>query len=164
MGEKFSNMMDDLSYRKEAFKDVNAEIKFGTLASGHILLNENMYAVKEVYNTISIHIFRSNDLSTAEKISQLRDGLRALAHKLISTKPLEDIDTISATSWIVTQKPKLLERLGFTIDNESREAIRAIFNYKDAINNSRVVDEEHSGIKPSHAYISKEKFLELYAE
>lgn len=125
-------------------------------------LNDILSYYVEDPNTVSIHLADATELSVGQKITYLKDGLRSLAEVLIKEKDLKDVDTITATSWLVTEKPKLIENIGFIIDNNAEKAKAFIEDYK-VRSGSGVVHDEHLDIEPSFAYMDKSKFLELYS-
>jgi len=68
------------------------------------------YQVKE--NVIELHILPGMDLSIIAFINDIRNGLKKIAEFV---KKNEQISIISGQSWIITEKPELLEKLGFTV-------------------------------------------------
>lgn len=66
---------------------------------------------KDNPNELKVHL-KATSLKGPQMI---RDGLRSLAEKLSTEPKLKDIEIITVTSYIVTLKPEIIERLGFVI-------------------------------------------------
>ncbi len=109
----------------------------------------------------SLHIDDVAYQSIGEKLAILRNGLKGIVIVLKNDPEFQKVEVVEGISWIVAIKPKLLERLGFTIDNDSPDAERARKTYKARLKNS-VIHMDKRDIEPSYAYISKDKLLELY--
>lgn len=127
-----------------------------------IELNEMLSVEIRGGGELWFHVDDVRDFGLAEKIGMLRDGFQKLAG-LLRNNYFGEIDIISGASWIITKNPGLIRRLGFTIDNEAEGAPSAISNYKSKAA-TRNRDKAFDDIEPSYAYISKDKFLELYGE
>ncbi|HEV7701887.1 MAG TPA: hypothetical protein VGO63_00350 [Candidatus Paceibacterota bacterium] len=115
--------------------------------------------------TISLHLGKAYETTVGEKLRALRNAFSMLARQLKNNRPhLTEVKTITATSWLVTERPKILEMLGFTIDNTTEEAKRAIKAYKNSIFKSKgsSIPENKRDIPASYAHINKDKFIELY--
>lgn len=69
--------------------------------------------------------------------------MKELARQVTMLPELQKVETISGTSWIVVQYPRLVERLGFTIEDKPSRSL--------------------SSGKPYRAYMTKEKLLEMYS-
>ena len=112
-------------------------------------------------NELWLHIYDVRDMGFGEKLKMLREGFKYLASLLKSHERFDNIDVVSGTSWIVTKNPKLMERLGFTIDNNAPqfENSKKVYYSKKRYHNKDMED-----IEPSYAYISKDKFIELYGQ
>ncbi len=98
----------------------------------------------------------------SEKMRLLHEGLAGFAALLKHDRTLKDIETITAFSWIVSEHPKLIEKFGFTIDSPNNyfQRLRSYYG-KNRIGG---VKTEKLLKKPGFAYITREKFLELYGE
>jgi len=119
----------------------------------NIKLSEVLYSdlgKKEAH----IHLAPSRDFMTREKIEdfdlEIKNGLKNLA-KII--EPMKNIENIVATSWIVSKSPKRLEKLGFIIEGEIS---------KEEKNNNLDVYGNDNNMTVSRAFMSREKFDELY--
>lgn len=119
------------------------------------------FEFNEDLKQIDIHIANQKDKPLGEKLRLLREGFRELADFL---KHKSEIEKINATSWIVKEHPKLLERLGFTIVDRSLEAWHRKREYKKRLGVGSSVPEDKKDTKPGYAFISREKFVELYGK
>jgi hypothetical protein len=70
-------------------------------------------------DNIHIHAIPNDKVENA--LSKFSEGLQELAG-VVEKHP--EIKVIRATSWIVAQYPKIIERFGFTLDGEINEEIR----------------------------------------
>lgn len=124
-------------------------------------LNEMLGCELRGKGRLWLHVSEFRDRSFGQKLRLLREGFSNLAYLLKEEPEFSKVDTISATSWIVTKNPGLLKRLGFTVDNnaEGFEESKKEYGSKH-----RIVDKETKDIEPGYAYISKAKFLELYGQ
>lgn len=114
---------------------------------GFIPVNEILsYGVYE--GIMHIHLAPAEQMGTSEKLFNLKDGLKGLAEVV---KKDESVKIITATSWIVTEHPKLLERFGFIVEGEIDEETKKKY-FSDE---TRVV---------SRAYMTREDFLRKYSE
>lgn len=116
---------------------------------GHIILGEFLYCDLEK-NAARLHLAASYDFITKDKIedfkTDVQNGLKKLA-KII--EPMENINKIVASSWIIQASPRRLKELGFTIEGEiSKEEKDKHFS-----NDNRKIFK---------AYIDRQKFDELY--
>jgi hypothetical protein len=79
-----------------------------------------------------IHLAPATELIKQDGIGNFRkeveNGLKKLA-EIIKTN--DNIEKITATSWIVAKNPSLLERLGFTVIGEISKEEREQENYRD---------------------------------
>lgn len=71
--------------------------------------------------TAHIHLAPSSALGIAKLRADVEAGLRELARRMQEDEELRGVETIKGTSWIVAKNPRLLERLGFTIDGPISE-------------------------------------------
>jgi len=95
---------------------------------------------------VHIHLLPPGKVGLAALVKGSLDGLRELARIV---REDETIKEITATSWIVAEHPKLLERMGFIMQGEIDEEMR---------------DRHFRGDKRriSKATISREEFLRRY--
>lgn len=127
-----------------------------------IRINEALKLEIESNEQAHLHLDSVSETSLRTKFSLLRNGLLKIA-QLLKTDPRSgSISTIHATSWIVTERPGLMERLGFTIENDSPDANKQIRLYKTEVEKGARIPADKKGVKASHAHIAREKFLELY--
>lgn len=130
-------------------------------------LNEVMQVTLEDDYTALIHIAKIEG-SLKEKLAQFRDGLRKIAELLKNDERFSNVLSIGASSWIVTEHPKILEKFGFKVDydNVSRAGKIAANKYKNTMKGEaearEMIPEEHRDTEPMYAQISKDNFLELY--
>lgn len=75
--------------------------------------------------TAHIHLAPSSALGIAALRADVEAGLRELARRLKEDEDLKGVEIIKGTSWIVAKNPRLMERLGFTIDGPISEEERA---------------------------------------
>jgi hypothetical protein len=92
---------------------------------GFTPLNEVLsYAVSG--NNIHIHLASAKTESIGAKLGFIRSGLKELARRITAESALQNVEVISADSWIVAAHPAMLKGLGFTVDgpitDEEREA------------------------------------------
>lgn len=142
-------------------------IGLGKIANQENYVNKLFSYVRENAGEISLHVGiddeSEGDYTTGDKMRLMRQGLARVAAMLVLQSELKEVEKISATSWIVTKNPKLMEALGFTIDDSSPDAMRMKNKYKGHVKMRKSnVRKEHRDIEPSYAYITKDKFLELY--
>ena len=67
---------------------------------------------------VRIHVQSAKTLSLSEKRAEFMAGMSELAKRVETDPQLHDVDTVLAPSWIVAAHSKLVESLGFTIDDE----------------------------------------------
>jgi|GEM_PF-4802465 len=121
-----------------------------------VYMNNSFGYEIEAKDTISIHI---------ENATKLRENFHELARLLKNSEKLRSVKLITATSWIVTEKPKLLERLGFRILQGTSKVINKYKNkYNEELSNlpEDVRKLYKPEVEPGYAQISKEEFLKLY--
>lgn len=120
----------------------------------HVELNECLSFYLDAPDRISLHVGDVKKFPLSEKLRLLWDGLDKLAELLVSDSRLKDIKTITATSWIVTEHPHLLEKLGFTIDHKREHSLAGaeieLYDPEDG--------KGHAD--PTFAWISREDFLD----
>lgn len=71
--------------------------------------------------TAHIHLAPSSALGIAALRADVEAGLRELARRMQEDDELKGVTSVQGTSWIVARHPRLLERLGFTIDGPISE-------------------------------------------
>jgi hypothetical protein len=98
-------------------------------------------------NNIHIHLAPSMELRAGLR-GQVMKGLEELADIIEKNK---EIKNITATSWIVAEHPKLMEKLGFRVNEEVSEELRR----------ERFPGEER---KMAEASMTREEFLEKYGK
>ena len=69
----------------------------------------------------SIHIHVVTDEKVENLLSEFGDGMKKLAQITLEN---DEVEEITATSWIVAAHPRVLERFGFVIDGEISEEER----------------------------------------
>ena len=108
-------------------------------------LNEVMYYGGRD-NYVHIHLAQAKDVGVSKLRALVLDGLQKLAEQIKGNEQVQDIE---ATSWIVAKNPKLMEKLGFTVEGEVDEEFRR---------------QHFSGDerKISRATIKREEFLKRY--
>jgi len=76
-------------------------------------LNELLHYHIGADNNMHLHVFPNMFTSQGEQLRLLREGLQLAAEKL---RDDTTVQKVYATSWIVTENPRLLEMLGFTVE------------------------------------------------
>lgn len=105
-----------------------------------------------------LHLEDVQELPLAEKMRLFRNGLEVLATLLQREPEFANIKKISGMSWAISKNPKLAEAFGFEVADSMEGLEDQVAEYeerKDAL----VV---HKDKPPGYAYMSKEKFIELY--
>ena len=124
-------------------------------------INEKVNALLTVEfmggETIKLHVEEAKDKKLGEKLALLREGFKKITEILLRN---DDIKYIVAASWIVTAKPGLMKKLGFTIGDGLPIAAKLLSRYKANMKESNSSDDTF----PTFAYIGRDKFLELYGE
>jgi hypothetical protein len=126
---------DNFSDRKESFTDYlewlkndkdtpseelareAAERWYETVKGEFFLDDSHAVGYTKKGETIDLHVQKARELSTGEKVRSIKQALIELASRLQTKKELSDAKEIKATSWIVKEKPRLMEKLGFTVDD-----------------------------------------------
>jgi hypothetical protein len=121
--------------------ELNIEIMMEN--AGFTKINRSLY-YGEGDNLIHIHLAPSEDLGMARVKKLMMEGFNNLAEIVNKNKKVEKI---TARSWIVGDHPKVMEKLGFKIDQESGE---------------KVTDERGLGNEEKSSEISREDFLKRY--
>ncbi|MFH1089668.1 MAG: hypothetical protein V1716_04570 [Candidatus Uhrbacteria bacterium] len=117
--QKFLNKFQDLliDFLDRNFDAREYEVKVGLVearAHGFIPLNEIIYFGADD-NLAHIHLGSARTFGPKEIISLFNDDLEKLAKEL--EKPeFKKVKKVTATSWIVAQKPEFFKAAGFTID------------------------------------------------
>lgn len=111
------------------------------------LTNNNLlfYNLSKDELELKVHVGPAHAMKPAEMIRSIRDGMKELARQVTMRPELKKVETISGTSWVIEQNPRLVERLGFTVENKPRR-------------------RTSSGKVYHRAYMTKEKLLELYSK
>ncbi|MBI2639849.1 MAG: hypothetical protein HYW90_03095 [Candidatus Sungbacteria bacterium] len=113
-------------------QEIEERIRAVFIERGFIPLNR-LLAYGIYKNEVHIHLLQDK----IDDPGLIRQGLSELAHKLTSNPELQNIDKITATSWIVAKHPKLMERLGFTIEGPITEELKKEHFAGEARNVSR---------------------------
>ena len=84
---------------------------------GFTKLNELIsYHRGESGENVFIHLAPARTMGEKEGMHLFTEGLSALAVTLDTLPELRSVKTVEALSWIITEKPQVMERLGFTLD------------------------------------------------
>ncbi len=113
---------------------------------GYIKVNDLLYYGKSGDGNIHIHIAPHEQTKIGTKIGLFRKGLKKLAEEVNNN---QDVDKITATSWVIAEAPKLMELLGFRLHGEVSDE----FKQKYFPNEIRPVH---------HASISRDDLLKRY--
>lgn len=114
---------------------------------GYIKLNDLLYyGYGYDPNGLFVHLHVAPAQTLPDKIALLRGGLKRLASQIVND---QRVGSIVATSWIVAEHPRLIERLGFVVDGPIDEQTRKKYFADD----SRPI---------SKAHVSREDFLKRY--
>ena len=110
----------------------------------------------------SIHIKDMKTSTDLERLRYFEDALQKFAHLLASDSRFKDIQTITATSWIVTNAPALLEMFGFTIDHNNEHPSSAMqkrmYRIRQHVPYSDI-PKQYRHVDPTLAHISRERLL-----
>jgi len=145
---KFQDLLID--FLDKNFDAREYEVKTGLADAetyGFIPLNEIIYFGADD-NLAHIHLGSARTFGPKEIISLFNDGLEKLAKELIKPE-FAGIKKVTATSWIVAQKPDFFAGAGFTIDGLVDEEMR-----------QRHFSTETRPVVASH--IDREDFLQRY--
>ena len=126
-----------------------------------IILNEMLGCEFRQGGELWLHIDDVRDRTISEKLSLLKNGFKILADRLKSDSKFKNIKLLTGTSWIIGKNPKLLERLGFNVTKDVELFKEHLEEYKSK-SRTRIRDE-FNNLDPGHAYISRDKFVDLYA-
>jgi len=141
---------------KEVFKDISISMdkhpeEFNKLQRKIFVEYHNFTPLNEVFSyridggDLHLHLAPASDLNTGKKIKAIKDALDKLIEIVSKNSKIKEI---SATSWIVANNPKLLEKIGFKIKEISDEVKKRDFK-----------GETHE-IK--RAVLSRKEFLKKY--
>ncbi len=100
--------------------------------------------------SLDLHVQSARTLSTVEKVRAIKTALAELSDRLKTEAELSDVAEITATSWIVANNPRLMEKLGFTIDGPVSA-------------DDQPDDLAHRGKDAWQAHISIEDFLKKHS-
>lgn len=87
----------------------------------------DVYHINDVLNfdihetTLYLHVYPSTSLGLAEFRKQFKEGLTLIAQRIETDPSLQQIQTITGISWLVAEARPLLERLGFTVEENPDE-------------------------------------------
>lgn len=116
--------------------------------SGFIPLNEILsYGIYR--SEAHIHLAPAKTKPVRETMELIKQGISELARKITTDEEMQHIDLITATSWIVAEHPRIMERLGFTIEGPINEEMKK----------EHFADETKD---VSRCYMSKEELIRLY--
>ncbi len=88
-------------------------------------LNELLYYhIGDDKNVIHLHVNSKTTQNNFKLYTQMRDGLKKLAQDLQTDPKLATISRIEGTSWIVYDRPQVLESLGFMVDGPISDELR----------------------------------------
>lgn len=101
--------------RRERYIRENAR---GDAGKEQIVLSPEHMLVCDAPNgeTVRIHIRDAETLSLEEKTADFTAGMRALAEKMQHDPSFSAVERVEATSWIIAKGPRMMSRLGFTVD------------------------------------------------
>lgn len=119
----------------------------------------------EIYNSgknVAIHLAEPG--VEGLDVVDVKNGLWELAKFLKNDKKFAKVEKITATSWINTEHPAILKRLGFTVVEEGDERDVNITTYRLRKLNplSSPIPLKKMTTQPGYAEMSKEAFIELY--
>lgn len=121
--------------------------------AGGVFLNQLISAKLDTPESISIHVGDSAGLPWSESYLMFVEGMRSLAVMLERNQDFKEVKEITATSWIVTKHPTVLEGLGFTITDQGGSASKML--------QSGIYT--HAKSEPwRHAYMRRDDFIRRY--
>lgn len=99
-------------YRREHFAEFQQRSREVFAEYGHFVpLNDVLHYDEASTGEIQVHLAPAEDIPNLPGV--VKDGLQKLA-QLFQEHP--EWHTVSAQSWIVAQHPRIVERLGFTVE------------------------------------------------
>ena len=76
-----------------------------------------------IHDTVMhLHAMQNKTAELRQKLGMLKDGMKRIAQIV---RDNEAVQEVTATSWIVAEHPKLLERMGFTVEGPITDEMRA---------------------------------------
>lgn len=109
-----ANTYPSLEDLEKHVRDMTAE------KSGWTMINEALSY--ELYrNDIFLHVPLMLTKTPFEMVRLFEEGLRTLAHNLTRDEKYADAQRIVGHSWLVAKYPKIVEKMGFTIDSIDQE-------------------------------------------
>jgi hypothetical protein len=112
-------------------------------------LNELLYYHIDEKDVLHLHVNSKASQNNFKLYTEMRDGFKQLAKDLQTNPKLATVTRIEGTSWIVADRPLVLERLGFIVDGPISEELR-----KDHFS------DDSRGIWTAH--ISTDEFIQKY--
>ena len=88
------------------------ELQEAALSEEKIRINELFHYHVDNSGNMHLHVFPNIFTDNREKLRLMREGLRLTA-EILNSDP--SIKTVYGTSWIVAEKPELMEMLGFEV-------------------------------------------------
>lgn len=119
-------------------------------SSGSTELNR-MLAYAKFQDAVLLHVSPSKTLQLSEKLRFLNDGLNKLADVLVNDPKIKKVQ---GSSWIMQENPRLVERLGFRIEEipKMEKAIHFLVN----------LFRKEKSPQYKSASMSREDFLKRY--
>jgi hypothetical protein len=133
-------------------KEVEARERSYLREEATLIKEDNpIYYTLEEDDKLALHVQSARTLSTVEKVRALKESFGELATQLQTKEELVNVKEITATSWIVAKNPRLMKRLGFTVDDLTSEE-------------ARPNDIDNPDKEVGRAHISVEDFLKQHTD
>ena len=129
------------------------------------LFHLNFLLYYEVYDNdreIKLHVYNAQDLTLSRKLKLLKHGFNKLAKMLQDNAKFSKIEKITGTSWIITEHPKLMQGLGFTLKDGTEESEKHKQDYKTQ--KKRSIYLKKAFVEPSYAEISAQDFIARFSK
>lgn len=94
-----------------------------------IKINQLLSVDKED-EVLNLHVPPNETTPLRDKIQMLTEGMKQIAELVQHDQSIKEV---RGTSWIITQNPGLIEKLGFTVDDISKESGEAHISREDLL-------------------------------
>lgn len=168
--QQFLDRLGDISYRNDEDFIQSATTALYSFANEHFAAKEFEDIVRSTFaerggftplneilsygvsgDNIHIHLAPAKTESVGAMLGFIKSGLKELARRIATEPALQNVEVISADSWITAERPKILEGLGFTIDGPITEEERTAY-----------FGGERGDISKSH--MDRDDFLKKYGQ
>jgi hypothetical protein len=132
---------------------------------GYVDFNELVAISMETDKNVSLHIAEFKGVPFAQVSKRLTHGLQRLADMLGNDPKMNNVEIVTTTSWIVNVHPKILERLGFTVDKDRTNplGLALLKKYEDE-KSLGGIDTKQIETEAGFAWMSKEDFIKRHRQ